>query len=237
MRQLLCLAAAALLSACAQQAPVKLYSGAEQPASQVLVVEMPNTLEVLNINGQPAPEANRMVGNSTRQLELQPGKYQVSAYFENGYDVGGGLSHEIVRTRSATFIIDGKAGETWRLEFDEPKTLQQAQEMEDNFEGYAVNTRTGERVASQPGPRYVSMLGQVFGAGSGMVATQDHGIAPIGAAPQATAQVPMAVPTPSQAAAPAQTLPHDASTLATLKQIYLMLSPESRDAFLEWAAQ
>ena len=68
MRQLLCLAAAALLSACAQQAPVKLYSGAEQPASQVLVVEMPNTLEVLNINGQPAPEANRMVGNNLRQL-------------------------------------------------------------------------------------------------------------------------------------------------------------------------
>jgi hypothetical protein len=75
----------------------------------------------------------------------------------------------------------------------------------------------------------------MFGSGT-MVATQDHGIAPIGAAPQ-NAQMPMAVPTPSQAAAPAQTLPHDASTLATLKQIYLMLSPESRDAFLEWAAQ
>ena len=190
MRQLLCLAAAALLSACAQQAPVKLYSGAEQPASQVLVVEMPNTLEVLNINGQPAPEANR----------------------------------------------DGQAGEVWRIEFDEPGNLKQAQEMENNFEGVAVNTRTGERVVSEPGPRYVSLLGEMFGSGT-MVATRDHGIAPIGAAPQATAQVPMAVPTPSQAAAPAQTLPHDASTLATLKQIYLMLSPESRDAFLEWAAQ
>ncbi|BDX20256.1 MAG: DUF2057 family protein [Pseudomonadota bacterium] len=236
MRQLLCLAAAALLSACAQQAPVKLYSGAEQPASQVLVVEMPNTLEVLNINGQPAPEANRMVGNNLRQLELQPGKYRINAYFENGYDVGGGLSHEIVRTRSATFTIDGQAGELWRIEFDEPGNLKQAQEMENNFEGVAVNTRTGERVVSEPGPRYVSLLGEMFGSGT-MVATRDHGIAPIGAAPQATAQVPMAVPTPSQAAAPAQTLPHDASTLATLKQIYLMLSPESRDAFLEWAAQ
>ena len=51
------------------------------------------------------------------------------------------------------------------------------------------------------------------------------------------AAAPAAIPAPSQAAAPAQTLPHDASTLATLKQIYLMLSPEGRDAFLEWAAQ
>lgn len=235
MRQLLCLVAAALLSACAQQAPVKLYSGAEQPASQVLVVEMPNTLEVLNINGQPAPEANRMVGNNLRQLELQPGKYRINAYFENGYDVGGGLSHEIVRTRSATFTVDGKAGDVWRLEFDEPNSLKQAQEMEDGFEGYAVNTRTGERVASEPGPRYVSVLGQMFGGGS--VVAQERGIAPIGAAAQTGAQMPMAVPSPSQAATPAQTLPHDASTLATLKQIYLMLSPESRDAFLEWAAQ
>lgn len=238
MRQLLCLAAAALLSACAQQAPVKLYSGAEQPTSQVLVVEMPNTLEVLNINGQPAPEANRMVGNSLRQLELQPGKYRINAYFENGYDVGGGLSHEIVRTRSATFLVDGQAGDVWRLEIDEPSNLREAEAMEDDFSGYAVNTRTGERVASEPGPRYVSMLGQMFGGGS-VVATQDTGIAPLGAAPQAQAgaAAPLAVPAPSQAAAPAQTLPHDASTLATLKQIYLMLSPEGRDAFLEWAAQ
>ena len=44
MRHLLCIAAAALLSACAQQAPVKLYSGAEQPVSQVVVVEMASQL-------------------------------------------------------------------------------------------------------------------------------------------------------------------------------------------------
>ncbi|HCL41661.1 MAG TPA: pyruvate dehydrogenase complex dihydrolipoamide acetyltransferase, partial [Pseudomonas sp.] len=53
----------------------------------------------------------------------------------------------------------------------------------------------------------------MFGGGS-VVAAQDNGIAPLGTAPQAqSAAAPVAIPAPSQAAAPAQTLPHDASTL------------------------
>lgn len=241
MRHLFCLAAAALLSACAQQAPVKLYSGSEQPASQVVIVEMPNTLEVLDINGQPAPAANRMMGNNLRELQLQPGKYRINAYFEDGYDVGGGLSHEIVRTRSATFSIDGKAGEVWRLEFPEPTNLKDAQAMEDSFAGAAVNTRTGERVATVPGPAYVSMLGQMLGTGSAVAAADGDAIAPLGTQSQAAAQpaamVAAPVVVPSQAAKPQQTLPADEATLSTLKQLWLMLSPQSREAFLDWTAK
>jgi hypothetical protein len=236
MRHLLCIAAAALLSACAQQAPVKLYSGAEQPVSQVVVVEMPNTLEVLDINGQPAPAANAMVGNKTRQLLLQPGEYRINAYFENGYDIGGGLSHEVVRTRSATFKIDGNAGEVWRLEFTEPNNLKEAQDMEDSFSGAAVNTRTGERVATEKGPAYVSLLGQMLGSGGVAVPDAGTAIAPLGSQQQAAHSV-AAVPVPSQAATPVQTLPADAATLSTLKQIWLMLSPQSREAFIDWTAQ
>lgn len=241
MRHLFCLAAAVLLSACAQQAPVKLYSGSEQPVSQVVLVEMPNTLEVLDINGQPAPAANRMMGNDLRELQLQPGQYRINAYFEDGYDIGGGLSHEIVRTRSATFSIDGKAGDVWRLEFPEPSNLKDAQAMKDSFAGAAVNTRTGERVATVPGPAYVSMLGQMLGTGSAVAAADGDAIAPLGAPRQAAAQpaamaaAPVVVP--SQAATPQQTLPANDATLSTLKQLWLMLSPQSRQAFLDWTAQ
>tara|TARA_R110000751_G_scaffold94534_5_gene184454 strand:- start:3028 stop:3852 length:825 start_codon:yes stop_codon:yes gene_type:complete len=241
MRHLICLAAVLLLSACAQQAPVKLYSGSEQPASQLVVVEMPNTLEVLDINGQPAPAANRMVGNNLRELELQPGEYRINAYFENGYDVGGGLSHEVVRTRSATFSINGQAGDVWRLEFPEPSNLKDAQAMEDSFAGAAVNTRTGQRVATVPGPAYVSLLGQMLGTGSAVAATSGDAIAPLGTQPQAASQsaavVAAPVVVPSQAAAPQQTLPANDATLSTLKQFWLMLSPQSRQEFLDWTAK
>ncbi|MEH6566028.1 MAG: DUF2057 family protein [Halopseudomonas sp.] len=236
MRHLLCVAAAVLLSACAQQAPVKLYSGPEQPASQVVVVQVPDTLEILDINGQPAPDANSMAGNGLRELQLQPGEYRINAYFENGYDIGGGLSHEIVRTRSATFSIDGQAGDVWLLDFAAPANLQEAQAMEENFSGAAVNTATGQRVATVPGPAYVSLLGQMLGSGTQSVGTSTTGIAPLGgetAAP--SAGVVAAVPVPSQAAAPQQTLPANDATLSTLKQLWLMLSPQSRQAFLDWA--
>tara|TARA_R110001599_G_scaffold210870_15_gene408224 strand:+ start:622 stop:1284 length:663 start_codon:yes stop_codon:yes gene_type:complete len=218
-----------MLAACAQREPVKLYSGAEQPAAQVVVVEMPYTLEVLNINGQPVPAANSMTGNRDRKLHLQPGQYRINAYYENIYDVDGGLSHEVVRTRSATFMIDGQAGDIWRLDFDAPQNLTEARAMKDEFSGWAQNTRSGQRNPTEPGPAYVSLVGQLMGGGSSP--TYSDEVKPLGAQAPVTA----APVVPSQAAPATQTLPHTDATLTTLQQLWLMLSPESRQAFLQWA--
>ncbi|GGD08301.1 DUF2057 family protein [Halopseudomonas salina] len=234
MRNLFVIAVACMLAACAQREPVKLYSGAEQPTGQILVVEMPYTLEVLNINGNPVPEANRMSGNQDRKLELQPGEYRINAYYENVYDINGGLSSEVVRTRSATYTINGKAGEVWRLDFDAPMNLKEAEAMKDDFAGWSLNKATGERYATEPGPAYVSLVGQLMGGGS--APTYDTEVKPLGAANQAPAAAPVAPVASSQATA-AKTLPHNDATLTTLQQLWLLLGPESRDAFLEWAQQ
>lgn len=229
MRSLFVVAVACLLAACAQREPVKLYTGAEQSADQIVVVQMPYTLEVLNINGQPVPAANSMTGNRDRKLHLQPGQYRINAYYENGYDIGGGLSHEVVRTRSATFLIDGKAGDVWQLGFDAPENLAEAQAMKDSFAGWAQNTRTGQRNPTEPGPAYVSLVGQLMGGGNSPTYSEE--VKPLGA--QANGSVaPMA---PSQVPTPQQTLPHSDATLTTLQQLWLLLSPESRKAFLQWA--
>lgn len=229
MRSLFVVAVACLLAACAQREPVKLYSGAEQPAGQIVVVQMPYTLEVLNINGQPVPAANSMTGNRDRTLHLQPGQYRINAYFENGYDIGGGLSHEVVRTRSATFLIDGQAGDVWELGFDAPQNLAEAQAMRDTFAGWAQNTRTGQRNPTEPGPAYVSLVGQLMGGGNSPTYSEE--VKPLGA----TAAAPAAPMAPSQVPVPQQTLPHSDATLTTLQQLWLLLSPESRQAFLQWA--
>lgn len=236
MRNLLVVAVACVLAACAQREPVKLYSGAEQATGQLVVVEMPYTLEVLNINGQPVPEANRMTGNQDRKLELQPGTYRINAYYENVYDLDGGLSSEVVRTRSATFMIDGQAGEVWQLGFDAPSNLRQARAMKEDFAGWSQNTRTGNRIPTEPGPAYVSLIGQLMGGGSSV--SYDNEVQPLEAQQAAANTAPImntsVPPAPSQARA-AQTLPHSDATLTTLQQLWLMLSPESREAFLQWA--
>lgn len=228
MRVLLSLVVTLLLAACAQQAPVKLYAGAEKSDAHLLVVEMPNTLEILDINGQPAPVANRMTGNSDRRLHLEPGEYRINAFYQNVFDVDGGLSTEVIRTRSATFMIDGKAGDVWRIEADQPGSLSQARQMQKSFSGWAVNTLTGERVASSKGPAHVSVLGQLMGGVA--IADPQSGIAPLDAQPATSNAAPAA----SQMAA--QTLPHNDATFTTLQQIWLLLGSDSRKAFLEWAA-
>jgi uncharacterized protein YccT (UPF0319 family) len=222
-----------LLSGCAQQSHVKLYAGSELPQSQVLVVEVPNELEVLTINGQPVPSANALFGTANKTLHLQPGEYRINAYYKNGFDIGGGLSHEVVRTRSAVYSLEGRAGDVWKLEYDEPGNLQEAQAMVDTFAGWAINQRTGERVATEVGLKPVSAINQLLGGGSSATDTQST-VEPINSAQPSAAA---AMPVPSSAATPTQALPHNDATLNTLQQLWLLLSPESRAAFLKWAQQ
>ncbi|QJD58147.1 DUF2057 domain-containing protein [Pseudomonas sp. gcc21] len=233
MRRVMCIALAGLLSACAQQSHVKLYEGHELPKGEVVVVQMPDTLEVMSINGQEVPAANSMFGADTKALHLQPGEYQISAYYENIFDIGGGLSHEVVRTRSAVFSLNGEAGDRWRLTFQEPANLREAQKMENSFSGWAENLRTGERIATQAGEKPASPVKQLLGGETSSDSTKST-VAPLNSAPQA---VSAPVSTPSAAAAPDQTLPHNDATLNTLQQLWLMLSPESREVFLDWAEQ
>lgn len=216
MRRLFWLALIGLLSGCAQQSPVKLYAGPELSQAQVLVVEVPDALEVMAINGQPVPAANGLLGTGSRVLHLRPGDYRIDAFYENVFDIGGGLSHEVVRTRSATYRLTGRADERWKLDYREPAGLQDAQAMQDSFAGWSANMRTGERIATSQGPRPVSTVSQLLGRDS---------------SPAAPASIePLA-------AAPAQTLPHNDATLHTLQQLWRLLDPQSRQAFLDWAGQ
>lgn len=230
MRTLFLLAVASLLTACASQQPqVKLYSGAERSAEQLLIIEVPSSLEILDINGQPSPVANTMLGNELRQLQLQPGDYRVNLYFKELFNVDG-INSEIVRTNSATFFVNGKAGEVWQFAFDNPRNFTEAKAMQDSFTGWSINTRTGERIDAEQGPALVSLFSQLLGGGAVTAGNRDNSIAPL------NAPNPVAVPASSTEMA-AQTLPHDDATLVTLQQIWRLLSPESRAAFLNWANQ
>lgn len=231
MRKIFILAIASLLTACASQQPqVKLYSGAERANEQLLLIEVPSSLEILDINGQPSPAANSMLGNDFRQLQLQPGDYRINLYFKELFNVDG-INSEIVRTNSATFFVNGKAGDVWQLEFDNPRNYTEAKAMQDSFTGWSINTRTGERVDAEQGPALVSLFSQLLGGGAVTAGNRDNSIAPLNA-PSSAVTVPV-----SSSEVAAQTLPHDDATLVTLQQIWRLLSPESRAAFLNWANQ
>lgn len=232
MRSLFVVALTCLLAACAQQSHVQLYQGPALAEQQILTLVVPNELEVQSINGQRVASANAMFGTNDKTLHLQPGEYQINAFYKKGFDVDGGISHELVRGRTAVFHIDGQAGEHWELDFERPATLEQAKAFETEFKAAAVNTRTGERTAAVPGQRNTSVVNHLLG--TGQADDLQSTVSPLNAAP-AVAQPRSVVPLPSAVAA--ETLPHNDATLTTLKQLWHLMSPESRAAFLDWAAQ
>lgn len=231
MRSLFVIAMACLLAACAQQPPVQLYAGSPLPESQVLELVVPSELEIRSINGQPYSAANSMFGASDKRLHLQPGAYQIQAFYKNGFDINGGMDHEVVRSRTAIFNFEGKAGEVWRLGFDRPQNLAEAREFETHFPAWAENTRTGERHEAQAGNRNTSVLSAMMG--SSEVASEASSVSPLGAAAEPATRAVTLRQTPSATA----TLPHSDATLTTLQQMWNMLTPQSREAFLKWAQQ
>jgi len=228
MRSLFVVAMACLLAACAQQPHVQLYSGQPLPENQVLTLLVPSELEIRSINGQPYSAANAMFGANDKQLHLQPGAYRVHAFYKNGFDVDGGISHEVVRGRTAIFDIDGQAGELWRLEFKRPQNLAEARAFETEFPAWALNTRSGERVEAQAGNRNTSVFNAMLI--SSEIAPEASSVAPLGSATAAAQSVSLQPAPMAQAA-----LPHSDATLNTLQQMWNLLTPESRAAFLKWA--
>lgn len=239
MRSFFVLAISCLLSACAQQSQVQLYPGSPLADEQVLTVIVPNELEVQSINGQQIPSANWSFGNADKRLELQPGAYQINAFYQNGFDIDGGISHEVVRGRTAVFTVDGQPGELWQLDFNRPENLQQAKAFEAGFAAWTVNTRTGERHAAEAGQRNNSLINNLIGGSADSVVEQTS-VAPLGT--PASARAVSAAPTqgairPLPSATANETLPHNDATLTTLQQMWQLLGEDSRAAFLKWAQQ
>lgn len=229
MRSLFVIALSCLLGACAQQSHVQLYPGSAQPESQVLTVVVPYEMEVQSINGENVPAANALFGAQDKTLHLQPGQYLINAFYKDIFDVDGGLSHEVVRGRTAVYNIAGEAGEVWTLDFDRPANLNEARQFQEEFNSWALNAATGERVMAERGQRNSSLLTSLM---SGGAADDASTVAPMPSAAAAQAQ-----PAQPANAVAAQTLPHNDATLTTLQQLWHLMSPVSRAAFLDWAAR
>lgn len=228
MRSLLVAVMVCLLTACTQQRYVQLYSGSPLPESQVVTLVVPSELEIRTINGQPYSAANTMFGASEKRLHLEPGLYEVQAFYKNGFDIDGGINHEIVRGRTGIFTVEGKAGDQWRLEFERPQNLAEAKAFEDNFPAWAENIRSGERIEAAVGNRNTSILSAMLGTSE--VVPEATSVAPLNRETHPLQDVQLKSAPASQAA-----LPHSDATLTTLQQMWNLLTPESREAFLKWA--
>lgn len=215
-----------ILSACARSPVVQLYDGAAKPDSQVLTVRVPSEIEVFTINGKEVDGVNTFFATDFKELKFTPGRYEILAYYKELWQLDAD-NHEIVKTNPANFIVDGKAGEKWQLDYDKPDNVDDARALEDSFTGWALNTNTGDKVAAKESGLILKrgflapITGEEVSSASTQNITPQQSPSPAPAAPAAASE-------PAQAAS---------SYLDTLKAQWKQATPEERREFLQWVAE
>ncbi|HBS14396.1 MAG TPA: DUF2057 domain-containing protein [Alcanivorax sp.] len=228
-------AAAFLLTACSRSPVVQLYEGAKQPDSQVLTIRVPSDLEVFTINGSEVDGVNTFFNTDHKDLKVTPGRYEILAYYKRLWDLDAD-SHEVMKSDPALFVVDGKAGEVYRLDFERPQNVTQARALEEDFSGWVENMNSGEKTPSQA---------------SGLVLNRGF-LAPITGTEVETKGASAVQPKAAEAVTPAPAAPKagsangseggasssgQANYLDTLKAQWNQATQEERRQFLQWISQ
>ncbi|MCK9469350.1 MAG: DUF2057 domain-containing protein [Porticoccaceae bacterium] len=218
-----------LLAACQSSSVVKLYDGAERPASQVAVVQVPETLDILTINDRSPAGINNSFVAGHREMHLSPGSYQIVAYYQEIWEPDTTSSHEVLRSEPVIFTLNSRAGGRYILEYNRPDDVDEARELAANFRGWIRDTATGERFDSEPsGMARPGLLSNVNIGGVAPVASNPVVLPTPVNAPAATVPAPSPVPTDSVGGN---------AYLDMLKAYWSQASAEERRTFLLWIAE
>lgn len=233
-RSILLLAGALVVGACSS-APVRLYPGPQRPAAEVAVLSLPEPIEIAQINGVEVPAASGMNSKGDKVLELEPGRYDVLAYYRELWVRGD--NHEVLRSNPVRLLVEARPGQRYRFEYPRPQTFAQAEALSLAFRGWAVEQASGLRIETEySGMAFRGgLLAQIQGDRSLVQAvTKDGGqqvVKPLDAGEPAP---PLASPA-APAAAAAAPIPDD-QQLLLVKGWWNQATPEQRRAFLEWVA-
>lgn len=108
------LVALSLLGGCASssRAPLPAYEGAKRPLAEVAVVVVPETIQVMAIDGrEPPPSLLRR----DLELALLPGEHVLSLRYVQVFQLNAD-EHDVVRSRQAALRFTAVAGGRYRLE-------------------------------------------------------------------------------------------------------------------------
>ncbi len=211
----------AALAGCQSNQQVKLYDGPARTAAELVTVQVPDTLELVSINGQkPDSLGKRLIGRE-QQLQLLPGSYQIEAFYKDVWTPSGASIHEILRSSPVVFAIRGQAGERFALEYTQPENHASASALAKNFQGWSRNLAGDERQPTQ------ALSAQLVGVLPAEI-TKPQGIAPLPAA------VNPGVAAAAQSSAEAE---DRAAYLDLLKAYWAQANEQERREFLRWIAQ
>ena len=101
-----------VLAACTAPGPLKTYEGPARPAAVVVLITVPEQIEVMAIDGQEPPPSFL---KSRVQLALLPGEHVFSLRYVELFQLSSD-EHEVVRSKQAALRFTATAGSSYRLE-------------------------------------------------------------------------------------------------------------------------
>jgi uncharacterized protein YccT (UPF0319 family) len=233
------------LSACARDGVHKLYQGQERSSSEIAVVRVPIELEIMRINGKSIEGLNTLFSPEHKDLHLLPGQYRILAYYKDLWELSGD-GHDVVKTDPALFVVNARAGNTYKLSFDQPRNLEDARAMERKFSGYTLNTETGEKTPTRAsGLTFKSGIAGSLGEMAGMEPVEDEGasvsqssstVAPLKRA-QPEQQRDASTGSGEDAGAESSGAGSKEDYLNMLKAYWSQATKEERRTFLEWISE
>lgn len=226
---ILLLASSLLLAACASNPAVQLYPGAQRPASQVLTVRVPSPLVIYTINGKKVDGISTFFSTGHKDLKLTPGRYDIIAYYKEMWDLSPD-EHTTLTSDPVTFVVDGKAGETYQLGYAHPKDVYQARSLMAHFSGWTENLGNGDKTPTHDSGLVLQrgILAAITGAQ--VQTASDDGVTP---RPEKTV-APQGASSNASKSGNAATTVAPGSYLDTLKAQWSQATEAERRAFLQW---
>ena len=138
-----------------------------------------------------------------------------------------------MKSDPALFVVDGEAGEFYRLGFERPQNVTQARALEEDFSGWVENMNSGEKTPSQASGLVLNRGFLAPITGTEVETKGSTAVQPKAKAAEAVAPAPAAPAASSQGGGSGG----QASYLDTLKAQWNQATQEERRQFLQWISQ
>lgn len=209
---------------------VSLYDGPERSQTDIAAVVATDHVQLLAVDGKEL-SGSLFDAHETR-FNLLPGEHVLSVRYTDFFQLNA-ENHEVVRSRPVALRFVAVAGETYRFQFDKPKTVDAANKFAKAPQLALVGERSGSRVESQAIRSFaeasvIDTISKAFQSDETKDAVRASQLpAPVASAAAPGAALSMAAP--AQRPAASGNLHYD-----LLRDIWLRATPEERAGFLRW---
>lgn len=136
----------ALVACSTTTGPLKTYEGAVRSNAELVLVSVPEEIEVMAIDGQEPPPSFL---KSKVQLALLPGEHVFSLRYVELFQLTAD-NHEVIRSKQAALRFTAAAGSEFRLEIPAQKNVDVARKFAKSPEFKLVNVKDGVATPSTP---------------------------------------------------------------------------------------